>query len=176
VPKKNKDFQTAKKLLEKNNILFPLSSSSVVMNNNANNDDRVCCDEDYVDEGDSPQRNEQPQILQHLLGQKKSSVGLDHKVKESLLQENNDETNAVIRHLSDAYETLRCELFWPWNWEETWKGTKQGFSVILMIVGLLIICRSLFPIVSADDPPPVADLASIFSKHGTLDHIKIPPL
>lgn len=82
----------------------------------------------------------------------------------------------IYRLVADIYETLRCEFFWPWNWEETWKGMKQGFSVILMVIGFFIIVRSLFPIVSADTKSPVADLSSVFSKHGNLDHSKIPPV
>lgn len=85
--------------------------------------------------------------------------------------------SAHYRFWSDAYETIRCEFFWPWNGEETWKGIKEGFSFILMVFGLFIIFRSLFPTVNADCcPVAVSDLGSMFSKHGKLHHPAVPPI
>jgi hypothetical protein len=90
----------------------------------------------------------------------------------------------VHRFLSEAYETIRCELFWPWSWDTTWKGMKQGFSFILMILGLFIIAQSLFPPIVADASKchssisivTGSDLGSVFSKHGKLDHSILPPI
>jgi len=76
------------------------------------------------------------------------------------------------RHLAEGYEILRRELYWPWNGDQTWKGIKQFFSIALMLLGIFVIIRFVFPNVSANDCQPTmsADLSSVISKHGLLAH------
>jgi len=129
-----------------------------------------------LDSSCSSKEDEKPQFIQHLLGPKQPNGDAEYRRSGEVEVKENANANPVVRFLSDSYETLRCEFFWPWNWDETWRGMKQGFSIVLMAVGLIIIFRSLFPIVSANDPPAVADLGSVFSKHGNLHHGKVPPV
>lgn len=87
-----------------------------------------------------------------------------------------DSFNFCYRFWSEAYETMRCEFFWPWNGEDTWRGMKEGFSFTLMVLGLFVIFRNLFPSVADGCPTPSIDLGSIFSKHGELHHPALPPI
>ncbi|XP_035710453.1 uncharacterized protein LOC110855470 isoform X2 [Folsomia candida] len=169
---KDKDIQSA-------SITYSISNSVTTRNNgngngNGNNNNGKICNGNH--EGDfNPDFPDRPtQLLQHLLGPIKPNLNLDNKL---VLKDDTSSPNLLIRFWSDAYETIRCEFFWPWNGEETWKGIKEGFSFILMVFGLFIIFRSLFPTVNADCcPVAVSDLGSMFSKHGKLHHPAVPPI
>ncbi|CAG7729266.1 unnamed protein product [Allacma fusca] len=89
------------------------------------------------------------------------------------------EGQRMERWFEAGSEFIRRELSWPWNWEQTWKGVKQCFSILLMLTGLLIIFKSVFPIVSADgsncNGQPMNPFASI-AKHSSLIHEERPTL
>lgn len=86
----------------------------------------------------------------------------------------------LFRYLSEGYEVLRRELFWPWNLEQTMKGLKQGFSVMLMILGLFVFLRGFLPSVSAIDdgcitnPSYFKGVGAYFSSCGHLSHDNAP--
>jgi ribosomal protein L9 len=90
------------------------------------------------------------------------------------------EGQRMERWFGAGSEFIRRELSWPWNWEQTWKGVKQCFSILLMLTGLLIIFKSVFPIVSADSSnckgQPMNPVASMLAKHSSLIHEERPTL
>jgi len=93
-------------------------------------------------------------------------------VEDGLLGEGQE----TKRYLFESYEIWRRELHWPWNWDQTWKGIKQGFSVFIMIVGLLIILGDVIPNVGANGHCETisASVYSKFASYGSLTHIKVP--
>ncbi|ODM96431.1 Protein MRVI1 [Orchesella cincta] len=177
------DYIKAKKLLEENNVAFSGNRALGPLQNNNNNDEKCLWDEeelenshsDRCDDGDS----EPEKILQHLLGPKKSSAGLNRK-ERPILKEKRSSDSLLVRWMAEGYEVLRRELFWPWNLEQTIKGLKQGFSVILMILGLFVFLRGFLPSVSAIDdgcmtnPSFFKSIGEYFSYCGDLSHDDTP--
>ncbi|XP_021953828.1 uncharacterized protein LOC110850655 isoform X2 [Folsomia candida] len=171
---KDKDIQSARKLLDKNSIIYSVSKPVTARNNeNGNNNNGKLCNGNHESEFDPDSPDRPTQLLQHLLGPIKSNLNMDNKL---VLKEEKASPNVLLRFWSEAYETMRCEFFWPWNGEDTWRGMKEGFSFTLMVLGLFVIFRNLFPSVADGCPTPSIDLGSIFSKHGELHHPALPPI
>jgi hypothetical protein len=174
--------QTARRLLVEHNIPLPPKRVMGNLQNNNNNINKVTLREGILGEGEATDRREDgtpTHRLQYLLARKSPSETAQSSKEHALPKDKGASQGRLIKYWSEFYQSCRRELHWPWSWDQTWTGIKQGFSIFIMLIGILIIVGNVIPNVGVGAKTEcrlLTDFFAVFSRYGSLTHENVPHL